>query len=110
MNGHPVATGWPCFAAGSAFDRKCRRRNGFAVSTVNSYSSRIFLYIKPLEQQVSSMTVNRRFPLKLACGLGVAIILDTVVQVCWKTAAATIPAAASIWDTVAESLHHPIFI
>ena len=56
------------------------------------------------------MTHDKGFPVRLACGLAVAIALDTAVQVSWKTAVLGITSEASIWDTVLGMLHQPIFL
>lgn len=55
------------------------------------------------------MLTRNPFPLRLAVGLALAIVLDTAVQISWKTAASAIPAATSFADSVAEGLRHPIF-
>lgn len=56
------------------------------------------------------MSAKRSIPFKLALGLGLAIALDTAVQVSWKAAVSTVPASLSGWDLVMEYLHRPVFL
>ncbi len=56
------------------------------------------------------MTVSKRIPLRLVCGLALAVGLDTVVQVLWKMAAETLPPSSSIETTMTAALNHPIFL
>lgn len=56
------------------------------------------------------MTVNTKVPPRLVCGLALAIILDTVVQVSWKTAVSSLPPTPSAWGAALAVLDHPIFL
>lgn len=53
------------------------------------------------------MTVSRA---RLAAGLGVTIVLDTVAQLVWKAAALRLPAVTGAADTVQAVLHQPLFL
>lgn len=53
------------------------------------------------------MTVSRA---RLAAGLGVTIVLDTVAQLVWKAAALRLPAVTGAADTVHAVLHQPLFL
>ncbi len=61
------------------------------------------------------MRRNARLPLKLTIGLAIAIALDTVVQLSWKTAVSEIPNVATAgdvvtpWATVVATLNQPMF-
>ena len=54
--------------------------------------------------------LRSRIPFRLAVGLTLAVVLDTVTQLCWKAAAVEIPAAASPWITVVAALNEPLFL
>ena len=62
------------------------------------------------------MQRNARLSLRLTIGLTVAIVLDTVVQLSWKTAVSEIPNVATDWDvvtpwaTVEATLTQPMFL
>jgi drug/metabolite transporter (DMT)-like permease len=56
------------------------------------------------------MSGGARVPLRLVIGLAVAIALDTVLQLVWKTGIAGIPDTASAWETVVAIALNPIFI
>jgi drug/metabolite transporter (DMT)-like permease len=63
-----------------------------------------------LPGKFDAMTVNSKIPLRLVCGLALAIFIDTVVQVSWKSAVATLPASVSVWGFMTATLDHPIFL
>lgn len=46
---------------------------------------------------------------RLAAGLGVTIVLDTVAQWVWKAAALRLPVVASTSDAVQAVFHQPLF-
>jgi drug/metabolite transporter (DMT)-like permease len=47
---------------------------------------------------------------RLAIGLTVAIVLDTGLQLFWKTGIANIPDTSSVADTIAGVLRDPLFL
>ncbi len=47
---------------------------------------------------------------RLAAGLGITIVLDTVAQLVWKAAALRLPAVASTEDAVRAVLQQPLFL
>jgi drug/metabolite transporter (DMT)-like permease len=51
--------------------------------------------------------VSRRA--SVAAGLGLAILLDTIVQFTWKRAADTVPASAGASQTLLLIVHQPLF-
>ena len=53
---------------------------------------------------------HHRFPVKLVVGLGVAIALDTVTQLIWKSAALDLTTATTLWQMVVVALHEPLFL
>ncbi len=55
-------------------------------------------------------TAAPRIPLRLAAGLALAIILDTAVQLLWKSAVADVPPASSLPFTVEAIMQQPMFI
>jgi drug/metabolite transporter (DMT)-like permease len=63
-----------------------------------------------MPRQFDVMTLKSKIPLRLVCGLALAIILDTAVQVLWKTAVLTLPPVSSAWGLVAAVLDHPLFL
>ena len=56
------------------------------------------------------MWSHARFPHRLTIGLAIAIALDTIVQLFWKTAASGIPNAATPWATIEATLSQPAFL
>src|SRR5262245_61772790 len=56
------------------------------------------------------MWSNARFPLRLMIGLAIAIALDTIVQLSWKTAASEIPDAATPGKILDVALSQPMFL
>ena len=62
------------------------------------------------------MRQNARLTLPLTIGLAIAIALDTIVQLSWKTAVAEIPDVATSWDAVTPwaaaeaTLSQPMFL
>jgi len=56
------------------------------------------------------MKSRRRVPLKLALGLSVAVALDTLLQIIWKSAALTVPAEGLEWPPALAAVMHPLFI
>ena len=62
------------------------------------------------------MQRNARLSLRLTIGLTVAIALDTIVQLSWKTAVSEIPDVSTAWDvvtpwaTVVAILTQPMFL
>ncbi len=56
------------------------------------------------------MTAGARVPFRLAVGLAVAIALDTGLQLVWKTGIASLPDAASVWETLVAIARNPIFV
>jgi drug/metabolite transporter (DMT)-like permease len=56
------------------------------------------------------MSVRKKFPTRLAAGLFLAIVIDTALQLVWKTAALSLPDDGSLWLNVQAVLHNPLFI
>ena len=56
------------------------------------------------------MSIRKKFPTKLAAGLFLAILLDTAVQLVWKSAVLSLPDAGSPWLNVQALLHSPLAI
>jgi drug/metabolite transporter (DMT)-like permease len=56
------------------------------------------------------MNISSKMPLKLTIGLALAIILDTTVQIFWKTAADAAPVGDTIAVTAATILQNPLMI
>ena len=56
------------------------------------------------------MWPQARVPHRLTIGLAIAIVLDTVVQLSWKSAAAGISDAATPWATIETVLKQPMFL
>ena len=56
------------------------------------------------------MSISRKFPPKLAAVLSLAVLLDTAVQLVWKTAALSLPNNGSPWLNVQAILQNPLFI
>jgi len=52
---------------------------------------------------------SSRPPRSVIIGLAIAVLLDTVVQLCWKLAARGAPEAASAWQTLGLVIHQPLF-
>ena len=56
------------------------------------------------------MSVKRKFPTRLAAGLLLAILIDTALQLVWKTAVLSLPNDGSPWLNVQAVLHSPLLI
>jgi drug/metabolite transporter (DMT)-like permease len=56
------------------------------------------------------MSIRKKFPTKLAAGLFLAILLDTAVQLVWKSAVLSLPDDGSPWLNVQALLHSPLAI
>ena len=56
------------------------------------------------------MSVRKKFPTRLAAGLLLAILIDTALQLVWKTAVLSLPNDGSPWLNVEAVLHSPLFI
>lgn len=56
------------------------------------------------------MTKRKNFPIRLAVGLFVAILIDTVLQLVWKSAVLSLPSDGSPWLNVRAVLHSPLFM
>jgi drug/metabolite transporter (DMT)-like permease len=56
------------------------------------------------------MRVRNKFPLKLALGLLLAVLIDTALQLVWKSAVLTLPDDGSPWLNVQAVLHNPLFL
>jgi drug/metabolite transporter (DMT)-like permease len=56
------------------------------------------------------MSTNKHFPVRLAAGLFVAILIDTVLQLIWKYAVVSLPSDGSPWLNLRAILHSPLFI
>ena len=56
------------------------------------------------------MSTRKNFPIRLAAGLLVAILIDTVLQLAWKSAVLSLPGDGSPWLNVQAILRSPLFI
>ncbi len=56
------------------------------------------------------MPINSKIPLRLLCGLALAIILDTAVQVSWKAAVLSLPPRPTAWGALAAIFDRPLFL
>ena len=56
------------------------------------------------------MSTRKNFPTRLAAGLLVAILIDTVLQLAWKSAVLSLPSDGSPWLNVQAILRSPLFI
>jgi len=64
---------------------------------------------RPVDK-TNSMSVKKNFPTRLAAGLLLAILIDTALQLVWKTAVLSLPNDGSPWLNVQAVLHSPLFI
>ena len=64
---------------------------------------------RPVDK-ANSMSVKKNFPIRLAAGLLLAILIDTALQLVWKTAVLSLPNDGSPWLNVQAVLHSPLFI
>jgi drug/metabolite transporter (DMT)-like permease len=58
----------------------------------------------------NSMSKRKKFPTKLAAGLLLAILIDTAVQLFWKSAVLSLPDNGSPWINVQALLHSPLAV
>jgi drug/metabolite transporter (DMT)-like permease len=56
------------------------------------------------------MSVIKKFPIRLAVVLLLAITIDTALQLMWKSAVLSLPDDGSPWLNVQAILHNPLFI
>jgi uncharacterized membrane protein len=58
----------------------------------------------------SRVRIRRSFPIRLAAGLLLAILIDTAVQLVWKSVIQSLPDDGSPWINVQAILHSPLAI
>ena len=58
----------------------------------------------------SPVSIKRKFSTRLAAGLLIAILIDTALQLVWKSAVLTLPHDGSPWLNVEAILQNPRFI
>ena len=58
----------------------------------------------------NSLSSKRKFPTRLAVGLFIAILIDTTLQLVWKSAVLTLPHDGSPWLNVQAILQNPRFV
>jgi drug/metabolite transporter (DMT)-like permease len=58
----------------------------------------------------NSLSRKRKFPVRLAVGLLIAILIDTALQLVWKSAVLTLPQDGSPWLNVQAILQNPRFV
>jgi drug/metabolite transporter (DMT)-like permease len=58
----------------------------------------------------NSLSRKRKFPVRLAVGLLIAILIDTTLQLVWKSAVLTLPHNGSPWLNVQAILQNPRFV
>src|SRR6516164_5901083 len=56
------------------------------------------------------MSIKKNFPIRLAAGLLLAILIDTALQLVWKSAVLTLPQDGSPWLNVQAILQTPRFV
>jgi len=56
------------------------------------------------------MSVRKKFPIRLAVVLLLAITIDTALQLMWKSAVLSLPDNGSPWLNVQAILNNPLFI
>ena len=56
------------------------------------------------------MSIKKAFPTRLAVGLLLAIVIDTALQLVWKSAVLSLPNDGSRWLNLQAILHRPLFI
>jgi drug/metabolite transporter (DMT)-like permease len=56
----------------------------------------------------NGMSIRKKFPARLAAGLFLAILIDTAVQLVWKSAILSLPNDGSPWVNVQAILHTPL--
>jgi drug/metabolite transporter (DMT)-like permease len=57
-----------------------------------------------------SMSTKKNLPVRLAAGLLLAIVIDTALQLVWKSAVLSLPNDGSPWLNVQAVLHSPLFL
>jgi drug/metabolite transporter (DMT)-like permease len=55
------------------------------------------------------MAEKAKIPKPVIAGLFIAVILDTAIQISWKSAVLQVPDTAGIWMTVILTLQQPLF-
>jgi drug/metabolite transporter (DMT)-like permease len=58
----------------------------------------------------SPVSIKRKFPARLAVGLLIAILIDTALQLVWKSAVLTLPHDGSPWLNLQAILQNPRFV
>jgi drug/metabolite transporter (DMT)-like permease len=58
----------------------------------------------------NAVSIKRKFPVRLAVGLLIAILIDTALQLVWKSAVLTLPHDGSPWLNVQAILQNPRFV
>jgi len=56
------------------------------------------------------MSIKKVFPTRLAVGLLLAIVIDTALQLVWKSAVLSLPNDGSRWLNLQAILHSPLLI
>jgi drug/metabolite transporter (DMT)-like permease len=56
----------------------------------------------------NGVRTRKKFPIRLAAGLLLAILIDTAVQLVWKSAVVSLPNNGSPWLNVQALLHSPL--
>jgi drug/metabolite transporter (DMT)-like permease len=56
------------------------------------------------------MTVRDKIPMRVVLGLSAAIVLDTTLQLFWKTAVLALPGEQDSWLSVLAIFREPLFI
>jgi drug/metabolite transporter (DMT)-like permease len=51
---------------------------------------------------------NSKVIFEVWIGIGLTIVLDTAIQLSWKSAVANVPSSASAWDTILLMLRQPL--
>ena len=56
------------------------------------------------------MSIRKKSPTRLAAGLLLAIVIDTALQLVWKSAVLSLPNDGSPWLNMQAVLHDPLFV
>jgi drug/metabolite transporter (DMT)-like permease len=70
----------------------------------------ISLELFETHRTIRNNRMRKNFPTRLAAGLLVAILLDTVLQIVWKSAVLSLPSDGSPWLNLQAILHNPRFL
>src|ERR1700726_2695742 len=95
--------------------RSCRERANFKRSPCVEWREKSkvpeqsLMFLKAYRvTRNNCMRTRKKFPIRLAAGLLLAILFDTAVQLVWKSAVLSLPNNGSPWLNVQALLHSPL--